>query len=69
MRISKVAQRANIMQAELRSDIDHLWYDKYPDLTYVEYLQVLTELQQSALKYMLRAERHPDDPDKPADLE
>jgi hypothetical protein len=36
-------------------------------LTDVEMLQALASHQQSMLKYMLRAERHPEDPDKRAD--
>jgi hypothetical protein len=39
------------------------------DLTYVEYLGILNEEVARVLKYALRAERHPDDPDKPAGLE
>jgi hypothetical protein len=39
------------------------------DMTDVEYLQWLASEQQSVLKFMLREERHPDDPDKPAGWE
>lgn len=39
------------------------------DLTTAEYLAILTGLMQSALKYALRAERHPDEPDKPGGWE
>ena len=39
------------------------------DLTYIEYLGILNEEVARVLKYALRAERHPDDPDKPADIE
>ena len=38
-------------------------------LTNVEMLQAVTSWQGTALKYMLRAERHPDDPDRPAEQE
>ncbi len=38
------------------------------ELTEIELLQIFTESQQSTLKYMLRAERHPESPDKPAGL-
>lgn len=37
------------------------------DLTDIEMMQILTEAQQMVLKYALRAERHPDDPDRKAD--
>lgn len=39
------------------------------ELTYIEIIKILNEQQASCLKYALRAERHPDDPDKPADRE
>ena len=39
------------------------------DLTWAELAVILTERQQSALKYVLRAERHPDDPERKADEE
>ena len=39
------------------------------ELTDVELMQILTEGQQMVLKYALRAERHPDNPDRKADEE
>jgi hypothetical protein len=39
------------------------------DLSYIEYLGILNEEIARVLKYALRAERHPDDPDKPAGIE
>ena len=39
------------------------------DLTNIEWLQALQEEIQRTLKYMLRSERHPDDPEKKADEE
>jgi hypothetical protein len=39
------------------------------DLTYIEYLGILNQEVARVLKCALRAERHPDDPDKPAGLE
>jgi hypothetical protein len=39
------------------------------DLTYTEILQLLNEEQARLLKSALRAERHPQDPGEPADLE
>jgi hypothetical protein len=38
-------------------------------LTTAEMLQAVTSWQMTCLKYMLRAERHPDDPGEPADWE
>lgn len=38
-------------------------------LTFVETVQALAECLDRTAKYALRAERHPKDPDKPADLE
>ena len=43
------------------------WMEKY-DLTLIEMLQILTGEIQTYLKYALRQERHPKDPDKPAGL-
>lgn len=36
-------------------------------LTGIEMLQAVGSWQMTCLKYMLRAERHPDDPGEPAD--
>ncbi len=38
-------------------------------LTDVEMLQAVATWQDRKLKFMLRAERHPDDPEKPAEQE
>ena len=38
-------------------------------LTDIEMMQALTAWQERKLKYMLRAERHPEDPDRPAEQE
>ncbi len=50
---------------KIRDALDQL-QEQY-DLTDVEMLRVLLEHQQSMSKYWLRAERHPDDPDRKAD--
>lgn len=42
---------------------------KKHELTTVEYLQILTGAITEALKFELRYERHPDNPDAPADIE
>jgi hypothetical protein len=39
------------------------------DLTHLELLDILNGIQGRWLKYALRAERHPNDPDKRADEE
>jgi hypothetical protein len=59
------ADRAHQARAELKILVDKFQRDH--GLTDIELLQALTECQQSILKYMLRAERHPDDPDRGAD--
>lgn len=47
---------------------DWLWrFQAAKGLTDIELLQMLGESQLVTLKYMLRAERHPEDPDKKAD--
>jgi hypothetical protein len=38
-------------------------------LTDIEMMQAMLTWQERKLKWMLRAERHPDDPDKPAEQE
>jgi hypothetical protein len=42
---------------------------KRHNLTCVEALMIPDGLTSTTLKYMLRQERHPDNPDKPADTE
>jgi len=39
------------------------------NVTDIEMLRILIDTQQSITKYMLRAERHPDNPDQKADEE
>ena len=39
------------------------------DLTYMEAIICVSDILQSITKYGLRAERHPDNPDKKADVE
>lgn len=39
------------------------------DLTDLEALGILNEISAQILKYALRAERHPGDPEQPADIE
>lgn len=49
----------------IRMELDRL--QQHHGLTDVEMLRVVIEYQQAITKYMLRAERHPDDPDRKAD--
>jgi len=42
--------------------------DEY-DLTETELAKILNEQMASVIKYRLRAERHPEDPETPADVE
>lgn len=41
--------------------------DQHPDVTDVEFLHLLVAQQLRTVKWMLREERHPGDPDVPAD--
>lgn len=67
LRISERAQRVGIAQSQLVVDI--LDFAREHDLTNIELLQALNGVEASILKYMLRSERHPEDPDQPADCE
>lgn len=52
-----------------RIDVDQALDDvqRQHNLTYVEMLQLVNQWQQECLRFMLRLERHPGDPDKHAD--
>lgn len=54
--------------AKIRNEIDKAVLDiissKHPDLTYLELIAILNELQATYIKYAIRQERHPEDPDK-----
>lgn len=68
--LPKVHPRVMVVQ-KARNDLSGAALDiqaRY-ELTTAEYLAILTELMQSALKYALRAERHPDEPDRPTGIE
>lgn len=58
-------QTVNLSGAKIKKTINDLQLEA--DLTDIELLQILTEYQQNILKYMLRSERHPDDPEKKGD--
>ena len=45
------------------------WSRKYMDLTHFEVLRILQNVQDTQIKHGIRAERHPEDPDAPADIE
>lgn len=57
--------RVNCAEFELEEFL-LTWAERH-DLTWCEVARLLTELAQRCLAYMLRAERHPDDPNKKAD--
>jgi hypothetical protein len=42
-------------------------YQEKHNLTDIEMLQIINSVSDSTLKFMLRRERHPNNPDKPAD--
>lgn len=52
---------------EIDTAIHEAW--ERHDLTNIEVLQILSAFQVRVLKFMLRSERHPDDPDKGGDEE
>lgn len=58
-----------VQKAETDLALKLLKFQQKHDLTSIEMLQILTQRQQTLLKYMLRAERHPDEPGKGADEE
>jgi hypothetical protein len=51
-------------------EFGNFWIDfvERHGLTPTEMLQILTDRAAQTLKYCLRAERHPDDPSRPADV-
>ena len=63
-RISRHA--LDVQRAQTKIEIMILDAASEAGLTNIELLQALASSQQGILKYMLRAERHPDEPDKPA---
>ncbi len=65
MRMSERAERVRIAQAELAVFLDR--FQREHGLTTIEMLQAVTGWQATALKFMLRHERHPGDPDAGAD--
>lgn len=66
-RILKRDQEVQIASSELAIMV--LRHAEEHDLTRVELLQALGAIQQSTLKYMLRAERNPEHPDRPAGVD
>ncbi len=69
MRVSKRAQEVSIAIAQVEVQVALDLLQREHDLTDVEMLQAITSWQALCLKYMLRSERHPDNPDKCADEE
>lgn len=65
----KLHNRMMLVQ-EARAEFGKLvaeWAEKH-DLTYGELVSVMSEQLQSIAKYMIREERHPDDPEMPGDV-
>jgi hypothetical protein len=59
-----------VQAAQCRFNQELLEFQKKQELTDIEMLGIMAGAMQSEfLKYMLRAERHPDDPNKRADEE
>jgi hypothetical protein len=56
VRIDKRAHEVTVAQAQLKVVIND--FQRKHDLTDIELLQALAEMQSSVLKYMLRYERH-----------
>lgn len=48
-------------------DVYYQWMKANPNLTYLEVIICTHRLLDSPLRYALRSERHPDDPEKKAD--
>jgi hypothetical protein len=67
MRQSERARKVSVAQAEIAVKLNEL--QREGGLTSIEMLQAVASWQSTALKYMLRYERHPEDPDTPADAE
>jgi hypothetical protein len=67
IRVGKEAQRVRMAQTQIAIQLWEL-KEKH-NLTDIEMLQAVSEWESSQLKAMLRAERHPDDPNKYADEE
>jgi hypothetical protein len=67
MRVSKRAMAVSMAQTQLALMI-HEFANEH-DLTDIELLQGLNEAAQGTLKFMLRAERNPDRPDRAADID
>ena len=69
-----MAHRVGVRELKTRkaqARLELMIYDEAikADLTQIELMQVLAAAQVGILKDMLRAERHPEDPDRPAALE
>jgi hypothetical protein len=66
-RIHQRERNVQVAEQELR-ELVISWYQKL-SLTSTEVLSVLVNECGSGLRYLMRKERHPDDPSKPAGLE
>lgn len=57
----------NDAELQIAKAVHEQVFDK--NLTYIELLQILNRIKAGYLKYALREERHPDNIDKPGDIE
>lgn len=67
MKIHRREELVNKAEVEFNEFVIN-WYTKHK-LTYVEIYQIFVNRIQQFLRYNLRQERHPEDPNKPAGLE
>jgi hypothetical protein len=65
MRLHPRTRLVQLAELEINEAISAVW--KRHDLTSLEVCQILTSRLALTQKYMLRSERHPDNPDKGGD--
>jgi hypothetical protein len=65
VRVHPRTRRVDEAERELHEAWDRIWTKH--ELTVLEALIILQSIPQTVLKYALRRERHPEDPDKFAD--
>jgi hypothetical protein len=65
MRLHPITMMVKSAEAEPREFLVH-WIERH-EVTWCEMARALTEQIHVYLKYILRAERHPEDPNKKAD--
>ena len=65
VRRSERAKKVSVAQTEVAAWLEAFQSER--ELTDIEMLQAVHSWEALVFKYMLREERHPDDPDRPAD--